>query len=507
MKHTARVFCLVLSIALAANAGLSQARRGGQAAPIPSHPREIQYPKLKYDAPDASAYRQVLRNGVVAFMVEDHDLPLVTVSVTIRVGSYLDPQSRIGLSSTVGSQLRAGGTEVRGADEFDEQVDFLAASLSSFVGGASAGASANFLRKDMDQALLLFFEMLRRPTFAPDRLDLYKSRRLQQIERRNDRTDSIEGREWTRLLRGPDHFTTRLSTRSSIESITREDLIAFHRRYYYPRNFIFAVSGDFAPSDMRKRLESAMEGWDSLQETVPAVPSPNYAPVPGVYMVDKPGVNQGRVSLGHLGIRRDNPDSFAVMLMNDVLGGSGFTSRILNRVRSDEGLAYSAGSSFGQGVYYEGIFRAQLQSKSSSAAEAAQIVLDEIDRIRQEGVSAEELETVRNYAIEIFPRFFSSARAIAGTLAMDEFTGRDPDYWKTYRDRLRSVTTDDVSRVARKYLRPEQLVILVVGKVDDLLAADPSKPQYSFSSIADQHGATGGINRIPLPDPTTMIYP
>ena len=146
-----------------------------------------------------------------------------------------------------------------------------------------------------------------------------------------------------------------------------------------------------------------MAGWSDSGIPAVKVPKPDFTPVAGVYMVHKPDVNQGRVSIGHLGILRGNPDEFAIDMMNDILGGSGFTSRIMSRVRTDEGLAYDAGSSYSPGVYYEGQFRAAFQSKSATAARAAQIVLDEIERMRKEKVSAEELETVKNQAIEVFP--------------------------------------------------------------------------------------------------------
>jgi zinc protease len=294
-----------------------------------------------------------------------------------------------------------------------------------------------------------------------------------------------------------------LSTKKSIESITREDLVAFHKRFYQPGNFIFAVSGDFATAAMKAKLDEALSGWPVSHETSIPVPKPDFTPVEGVYMVNKADVNQARVSIGHLGIMRGNPDEFAIDMMNDILGGAGFSSRILNRVRSDEGLAYDAGTSFTTGVYYEGQFHAGFQTKSATGAQATGIVLDEIERIRKEKVSQEELETVKNSAIEIFPRYFSSARAIAATFAADEFTGRDPSYWDTYRDKVRAVTSDDVLRVAQKYLQPDKLVILVVGNVDDLMKGNPDKPDYSFARIAK----AGKITRIPLPDPVTMVYP
>lgn len=489
---------------VAVAAGLVAALALPVSAQVPAHPRDLKYPALTFDPPDAAKHRRVLKNRVVAYMVEDHELPLVSVSVLIRAGSFLDPAGKEGLASATGGQMRAGGAGTLTAEAFDEEADFLAASLSSGLGGTSGSVSANFLAKDTDKALDLLFSMLKQPAFQQDRFDLYKRQTLQNLARRNDNTAGIEAREWGRLMAGDGHFSTRPVTRASVEGMVRDDLIAFHRQHVHPANFIIAVSGDFKADEMTAKLEQRMAGWTAPAAYVAApVPKPAHVPVPGVYMVNKPDVNQGRVTMGHRGIQRGNPDEIAVDLMNDILGGSGFTSRITNRVRSDEGLAYSAGSSFPAGTYYPGTFSAAFQSKSSTVAQAVQIVLDEIARIRTDAVSAEELETVKNSAIEVFPRLFSSASAVAGTFANDELTGRDPKFWKTYRDRVRAVTVAEVRRVAQQYLTPDRIVILAVGNVDDMLKGNPDKPAFSFDAI--RKGAP--IVRIPLPDPNTMVYP
>ncbi len=474
-----------------------------QTQQIPAHPRDLKYPTLTYTPPKREQYRHVLSNGVVAFLVEDHDLPLVNVSTIVRTGSYLDPAGKEGLAALTGTQMRVGGTTSKTAEEFDEAADFLAANISNSIGGTQGNASLNLLAKDVDQGLTLYFDMLKNPRFQDDRLKLAKSQLLQNMERRNDRTDAIEGREWARLMYGTDHFTTKETTKASVEGITREDMVAFHQRYYQPGGFIFAISGDFNTKDMLAKLEAAMKGWPVNKTPVPAVPKPTNTLVPGVYVVNKADVNQGRVSIGHTGAMRESPDSYALEIMNDILGGSGFTSRITSRVRSDEGLAYSAGSNFGLGTYYPGVFRAAFQSKNSTTSQAIAIILEEINRVRTSKVSAEELETAKNSDIEVFPRIFATAAQIAGTFAADEYTKRAPDYWATYRDRIRAVTAEDVQRVAEKYLRPDQLVILVVGNIDEITKGNPDKPQYSLLKIAKD----GQVRRIPLPDPLTMVYP
>jgi predicted Zn-dependent peptidase len=389
------------------------------------------------------------------------------------------------------------------AEQFDEAADFLAAQISSGVGSTQGTANLNLLAKDLDKGLGLYFDMLRTPGFQEDRLRLAKSQILQGMERRNDNTSAIEAREWGRLLYGSEHFSTKETTKASVEAITRQDLVAFHQKYYQPAGFIIAASGDFKTPELLAKLEAAFKGWPPNKTAVPDVPKPTQTPVAGIYAVHKPDVNQGRVSIGHVGSTRDNPDFYALQVMNDILGGGGFTSRIMSRVRSDEGLAYSAGSSYGMGVYYPGTFRAAFQSKSATTAQAIQIVLDEINRIRTTKVSAEELETSKNSFIETFPLTFSTAAQVASTFAQDEYTKRPADYWDTYRQRIAAVTAEEVQRVAQKYLDPSKLVILVVGNIDDITKGNPDHPEYSLTKLA----ATGQIRRIPLPDPLTMVYP
>ena len=469
---------------------------------IPAHPRDLVFEPLDFEPPGAARHRHTLPGGGTVFVVEDHALPLVDVSVYVRTGAYLDPPGKAGLAALTGSQLRAGGTASLAAADFDEEVAFLAARIGSSIGGTLGQASLNCLTRDLDAALDLLFDMLRRPRFDPDRLDLAKSQALQAMERRNDSTRSIEGREWGRLMRGAAHFSTRPTTRASIESITRDDLLAFHERYYHPGSFIFAVSGDVTPAEILPKLSARLAGWPTAAETVPAVPAPTDDPRRGLYGVDKPDVNQGRVSIGHLGTMRDSPDRYPLIVMNDILGGGGFSSRLLTRIRSDEGLAYSAASSFGMGTYYDGLFRVAFQSRSETVARAAAIVLEEIERIRSEPVTDDELQNSIASFVETFTRNFSSAAATARLFARDEYTGRDPEYLARYRERISAVTAADVLQVARQYLHPDRLTMLVVGNLDAIEAGDPDNPDFVLEALAGEP-----VTRIPLPDPFTMEYP
>jgi predicted Zn-dependent peptidase len=487
----------------AAGGALAAVAHGQQE--LPKHPRDLVFPKLTYDPPDPAEYRHQLDSGAVAYLVEDHQLPLVSVSFTVRAGSYQVPKESAGLASFTGSQIRSGGTATRSARDFDEDAAFLATQIGSSIGGTSAGGSVNCLKQNLDASLGMFFDMLKNPGFDPERFEIARARSLQGLARRNDRLGGILSREFRRLTRA-DHFTTVQSTQVSIQSITREQMQSFHARHYDPRRLFFSVAGDFETKDMLRRLNGALAGgWPS--ETVAAgdIPVPSHEPEAGVYMVDKTSrdVNQSHVTLGHLGIERSHPDAFKVRIMNSVLGGGGFTSRIMLRVRSDEGLAYSAYSQYQPGTYYPGVFRAGFQSRNATCAQAAAIIVEEIERMQNEKVTAQELDTAKNYQVEIFPRFFATAGQVAGTFANDEFTGREKDYWKMYRERIADVSADDVLDAAQHHLHPQKLVVLAVGDMEAMLSGNPDQPGFSFESSAGD----AGVRSIPLPDPLTMEYP
>jgi zinc protease len=252
--------------------------------------------------------------------------------------------------------------------------------------------------------------------------------------------------------------------------------VAFHRRAFQPRNLVFAVSGDVEPAEVVAALSRHLAEWAvPSAEPVPWPPEePRFVPRAGLYVAEKE-IPQGRVQLGHLGAKRESwedPDAFALALMNEILGGGGFTSRITRRIRSDEGLAYSAGSTFGVGTFWPGQFYAYFQSKNATVAYAAKIAREEIERIRREPVSDEELATAKASFVETFPQNFDSASTVAALFANDEYLGRPHDYWYRYRERVAAVTKEDIQRVARERLDPDQLVLLVVGDWSEIAAGD-----------------------------------
>jgi predicted Zn-dependent peptidase len=466
------------------------------AAEIPDRPEKLKFTELTFDVPDADSLRFELADGTPVYTKQDTQFPLVSITVFFRGGRYLEPAGKEGLAGITGAAWREGGAGERTAQELDEELDFLAANLGTNIGDVSGSSSLNVLSKDLEAAMAIFMDVLTAPRFQQDRFEKAKENRLQGMKQRNDDTADIEAREWNRLIFGDDYWQNRLATKASVDAITAGDCKAFVKSLVRSGNLVVAVAGDFEPIALEALLNKTVGSLEPLAEPLPPIPQPDHTPEPGVYVVNKPDVNQGRVSIGRPGFRLGYEDQFPLMVGNDVLGGYGFTARMMKRIRSDEGLAYSAYASLGFPVTIPGEFRAFYQSKSSTCAYAAKIFFGLLDEMRTADATEEEIRTTKASFIETFPNQFASAAQVAGLYAVDEILGRDHSYWVDYRDNVAAVSADQIKKAMKKDLDPETMIMLVVGNIEEIMAGHPEHD----AKLTD----FGEIKILPLRDPMTL---
>ncbi|MDZ4831261.1 MAG: pitrilysin family protein [Phycisphaerae bacterium] len=463
-------------------------------ADIPPRPENLVFAPLKFEPPSPKEFRHVLKDGTVVYMAPSSEFPLVTVSITFKGGDFLDPAEVPGLAGMTAAIMRSGGTATINPADLDEQLDFLATRIGVGGGDTTTTATMNCLKTTLSESMKLFMDILRNPAFDQARLDVQKGETLEGLKQRNDSADSIIGREWPALMYGRDHFEARDMTKASLDAISREKLAEMHAKIFHPGNMIVAVTGDFEPKAMLAMLETAFEGW-AKGAPVADPPAPRSEVKPGVFHVQK-DIPQGKVFIGLRSIKRDDPDYFPMLVMNDILGGGGFTSRIMQSVRSNEGLAYSAGSRMKTNPWYPGEFQALFQSKSPTVALAIKLIDEEFKRIRTEPVTSQELDTAKNSFVETFPQTFASKDGMLRIFVSDEWTNRPAGYWTTYRAKVMAVTPEDIQRVAQKYLDPSKMAILVVGNWDPIYAGNER------ASMKDFFG--GNVEHLPLRDPLTL---
>jgi len=489
--NTERTITMTPARVLGAFALAALVATGAVAESVPQRPEQIDFEKLQFDPPEAEQYRHVLSNGVPVYLIESHEWPLITVTMRFKNAGHLVPDEMAGLDDMTGAMIRRGGTTTIPAQELDERFDFLAANATS--------TTLNCLASNFDEAFALFMDMLKNPGFQEDKVRVYKDEVLERMKQRNDDVADIQARMRDRLLWGPDHHEARLATRSSIEGIDTDDLREYHRRMYHPGNLIIGVVGDFEPSEMLSKLEAAMAGWER-GDAVPDPEGPDYEMDPGLYYVEK-DVPQGRISIIQRGVTRDHPDSTSIEVMNEILGAGGFTSRMMKRIRSDEGLTYGVSSQFSDRVYYPGAFFAQSFSKNRTVALTTKMMLEEIERIRAEPVTDEELTVAKNALIETFPRLFENKLSVVNLFITDEWTDRPDDHWETYRQKVEAVSKESLQNAAREHLDPEEMAILIVGNWSEIAPGDPTEQREGYKVSMDEFGEP---ERLPLLDPMTL---
>jgi zinc protease len=421
---------------------------------------KIQPPPLPAFKPQEPV-RVQLPNGMVIFLQEDHELPLIDATARIRGGSVAEPSSKTGLVDLYGEVWRTGGTKTKTGDQMDDFLEARAAKIETDNGSDSTSISLNCLKGDFDAVFDMFLDLLHNPEFRPDKLELAQQQIYTEISRRNDNVDSIVHRETRIIAYGKDNPYARVPEYTTVAAVTREDLLNWHQQYVYPNNIIFGITGDFDAKAMEAKLRQAFESWPKG----PAAKQPEIKftePKPGLYFVRKTDVNQSSLNLLDLGIQRNNPDYFAVTVMNEIFGGS-FSSRLFNHLRSGKGLAYGVSGGVGSNWDHPGITNIEMQTKSASTVEGIQGLEDEVDDLLKNAATAEELKRAKDDILNSFIFQFDTPDKVLREKMAYEFYHYPLDFLERYRSEVEKVTADDVSRVAHKYVHKNQMAVLVVG--------------------------------------------
>ena len=448
---------------------------------------EIKYPELnKFKKTSVEEF--TLDNGITFYLVEDKELPLIRVNAIVRTGGLLVPENKTGLASITGSVMREGGSKNYPADELNILLENKAAYMSTYIGLGSGGGSMNLLKEDFNVLLPVFVDLLQNPLFPEDKIDLVKTQVKTSISRRNENPQAVAGREFSKLIYGEDSPYTSQTEYATVDAITKEDMIEFHKQAFVGNNMMIGVIGDFDTKDMKKKLEEAFGSIKAGTETNLIYPEVSYSYPSTINLVDKKDVNQSTVYLGHIGGKRDNPDYAALQLMNEILSGGTFSGRLMQTVRSDLGLAYAVFGNYSSNINYPGVFFAGVMTKSSTTAEAIDAILVEIKKLQDEPVSTEELTDAKNRFLNSLVFRYDSKNKILNERLSNEYNGLPQNYFDQYVEQLKKVSVSDIQRVSKTYLRPEQVQIMVVGNGDEI------------GNQLDKYGTVNVIDvEIPLP--------
>jgi len=444
---------------------------------IPSSWKQIAIPELPPFKPQQPK-RVVFANGMIVYLSENHELPLISGSALIRGGSDSEPKEKTGLVELYGDTWRTGGTEKLSGDQLDDFLEARAAKVETGGSDANTSVSFNCLKGDFNDVLGIFVDLVRSPAFREDKLALAKKQMNSNISRRNDESDDIASMQQDILGYGKKSAYARVPEYATVAAVTREDLLKWHKQHTAPNNIILGVSGDFDSREMEAALRKAFGEWPrgaKVEEPKVAI-SPEK---PGIYLVDKNDVNQSEIRMIGPGIERRNPDYFALQVMNEIFGG-GFSSRLFMNLRTKAGLAYSVGGGVGSNWDHPGLTVLSIGTKTETTTEAIRGLWEQVDLLKKDAPSELELKRAKDAILNSFIFRFDTPSKVLREQVTYEFYGYPKDFLEKYRVGVEKVTSADVLRVANKYVHKEDLKVLVVGNASEfqtqLAALGPVTP-------------------------------
>ncbi len=444
------------------------------AAQLLANPRTMNFAPLEFRIPKAE--RVLLENGIPVYLMQDSELPIVSVSALIRTGSVYDPEGKSGVATLTGSQMREGGTRSLAPAALDDELEFMASSVESSFSKDIGTVSCSSLTRNLERTLQLFSEVLLYPAFDSKRFNISKQQAFEILRRQNDDPKEVGDRELTRAIYAG-HPLGIFPDMASVKAITREDLISFHRRFVRPDTMILAISGDFDRKSLLKslnRLIGSVKPEGKLD--LPVIQDPNLQFVPELLYAPKK-INQSVIRMGHLGIKKDDPDLYAIRVLDFILGGS-FSSRLTMEIRTNQGLAYNVGSSFEVGRRFTGLFTAETETRSGATARTIGQMISIISSVQKAAVTEQELKLAKDSIMNSFLFGFTTPASVVVQQARLEFYGYEPDFLDRYRERIGAVTREDLLCAARKHLHPEAFKLVVVGDKDQF-----DKPLSNFGKV------------------------
>jgi zinc protease len=439
---------------------------------------EIKTPAL-HQIQQPQPKRVQLANGMVIFLMEDHELPLIRGNARIRGGARDLPADKTGLAGIYSAAWRTGGTASKTGDELDDFLEARAAAVETNANEDASSVRFHMLKADFDTVFPIVVDVLEHPTFRQEKVDLAKTSATTAISRRNDDAKGIADREMSKLGFGADSPYARVPEYTTINSVTRDDLAAFHKRFVYPNNIILSIVGDFDSAAMEKKLRAAFGSWAKGPQAPTAAPTGGTPAKAGVYLVAKDDVTQSNIYVVHggTGVLRSNPDFYAMQVMNEILSG-GFSGRLMNDIRTQRGLAYGVGGGVDTTWDRPGLFHIWMGTKSGSTVEAVNALRTDLSDLQTKPFTADELAQAKEAILNAYVFTADSKAKVLDQRANLEFYGYPADWYQTYPAKLQAVSADDVARVAKKYVQPNQVAVLVVGKEKDF-----DKPLSSLGAV------------------------
>ncbi len=423
---------------------------------------QLTYPPLP-DLHIPQPTRVVLDNGMVVFLLEDHELPIVQVSARIRTGSRLEPADKTGLAALTGTVMRSGGTTAWTGDALDDYLERKAASIETGIGVTAGSASMTCLIEDFAEIFAVFGDVLQNPRFDQQKLALAKKKVMAGIARQNDNPGGILSREFAKLIYGNDSPYARVETYATVNNIARQDLVDWHAKYVVPNRIILGLVGDFQTEKALDLVKRTFESWPQGQSFDDPVVPYRTSTTRKVYYVEKDDMTQAKIIIGHLGLTRRHPDYHPVVIINQIVSGS-FGARLFSNIRSQKGLAYDVNGGIGFGWDYPATASLSMSTKTETTQDGIDALLAEAHKIMEtEPPTEEEVHKAKTSLLNSFVFSVDSPGKLLGKFLTYEYFGYPSDWLVRFRAGIEQTTVDQVRKAARIHIKPDQFVFLIIG--------------------------------------------